>query len=105
MAKTNRAKVIANAVLLIAALVAFWLGGSPASTQASNIQSTGPTTQDCFSARYHAASDCDRLASAHIVIPSTGVILHGPTRRDCFSTRFHAASDCDRLASEIVFEK
>lgn len=67
------------------------------------------TTQNCFSDLYHAATDCDRLASGATVIqvaalvraglPDTGAKQLGPSSVDCYSAKFHAASDCDRVAS------
>ena len=58
-------------------------------------QSVGLATANCYSTAYHAASDCDRLASQVI----TQAV--GPTMVNCFSSEYHAASDCDRLVFEI----
>jgi hypothetical protein len=101
MEKANRVIVIVSAALLLAAIVTFWGIGSAVMAQAGSPLPTGPTTGDCFTASYHAASDCDRLASGQAIIPPTGVSAYLPTLQNCFTARFHAASDCDRLASEV----
>ncbi len=82
------------AALLLAAFAVLWVFGSNANTQTA-----GPTTQDCYSARFHAATDCDRLTSLTSSIAITGNDLHSPTALECYSARFPAATDCDRLVS------
>ena len=79
------------AALALAVLLVFLAMTSPVFAQ------SGPTAMDCYSAQYHAASDCDRLASTQVTILITGAGI-GPVLQDCYSARFHAASDCDRLS-------
>jgi hypothetical protein len=66
-------------------------------------ESIGLTSNNCFSTGFHAATDCDRMASAPSLIPVTGSSAYGPTAADCYSSKFQAATDCDRLASGVVF--
>ena len=61
-------------------------------------QSVGLATANCYSTAYHAASDCDRLAS-QVIAQAVG-----PTMVNCFSSEYHAASDCDRLVFELSNE-
>ena len=103
MAKKYRVMTFVSAAVIIAAVVALLGVGTPASAQVDNPPTTGPTPQDCFSDLFHAASDCDRLASDYVVIPATGASAYGPTITECYTDRFHAATDCDRLASELLF--
>jgi hypothetical protein len=108
MSKTFRFLRIVSLALLLAVLVEFQGRGVPVQAQSGSAPS-GPTAQDCFSARFHAATDCDRIASGTSVIqgaaviqanvPVTGASLFGPGSKDCYSAKYHAASDCDRLAS------
>ena len=94
----GRMRVVCMALIL--ALIVTLVGLTvPAFAQEENPLAAGPTSSNCFSARFHAASDCDRLASTLATIPVTGAELHGPTTTDCYTTRFHAATDCDRLVS------
>jgi len=101
MKRTRKVTLIAGAALILAAAAALLGFSSPASAQGDTIPLTGPTTGNCFTNSYHAASDCDRLASAQVSIPPTGTGLYGPTMQECYSTRYHAATDCDRLASRL----
>lgn len=91
--------------LILALMVGFVGLSAPAFAQGENPPATGPTSSDCFSASFHAASDCDRLASTLVTIPVTGAMLLGPTLQDCYTTRFHAATDCDRLRSLAIEAK
>jgi hypothetical protein len=97
-------------VALMAAVVAA-LGFASVQVSAQTSASAGPTSQDCFSVRFPAASGCDLVNMGQSSIPGTGsgsvapasgADVYGPTRLDCFSTRFHAASDCDRLSGSRV---
>jgi hypothetical protein len=107
MSKNMRFLRIVSLALLLGVFVRFQGSAVPVQAQSGSAPS-GPTAQDCFSARFHAAGDCDRIASGVSVIegaaviqanvPVTGVNLFGPTSKDCFSAKFHAATDCDRLA-------
>lgn len=113
MFKTSRITRIVVAVLIFTTLNAGFVSTAPASAQkvarsgseiATQISirsapiapGTSPSTNDCFSPVYHAASDCDRLASQAIAQSV------GPTIASCFSAAYHAASDCDRLASQAI---
>lgn len=98
MAKTHRVHLYVSAALILTAVFTLLGFRSPVSAQVNASAPANPSVSDCFSARHHAASDCDRLASAQLLIPPTGAGLVGPTLLDCYSDRYHAASDCDRLA-------
>ena len=92
--------------LILGSVTAFQVFSSRASLQVSilpqagtgNLTPAGPTSVDCYSAAYHAASDCDRLASRQIFNASSGRGANGPVSLNCFSEAYHAATDCDRLA-------
>jgi hypothetical protein len=60
-----------------------------------SIDPAGLSAATCYSDIFHAASDCDRLASQVVTVSA------GPTTLDCFTTAYHAASDCDRLSSDL----
>jgi hypothetical protein len=87
---------IGFAAIALTAMLIFLTLSTPGFAQ------SGPTPKDCFSVRYHASADCDRIASSQILIPQTSMAKFGPTLQDCFSARFHAASDCDRLVSDAA---
>ena len=75
-----------------------------AEKSSSNAKTGGPqfvglSVKNCFSAAYHSATDCDRLASAPYLVQVTEKSSNGPTIKNCISAAYHAASDCDRLAS------
>ena len=72
---------------------------SSPSSDTGGPQSFGPTLKNCYSTEYHAATDCDRLASAPYFIPVTVNPSSGLTTKNCYSAEYHAATDCDRLAS------
>jgi hypothetical protein len=57
------------------------------------------SSANCYSTTFHAATDCDRLASGNTGV---GLSTNGVSTSSCFSTAYHAASDCDRLASGIT---
>jgi hypothetical protein len=106
MCKTFQFISMVSLTFFLAIFVVFWGNGSPAYAQTENAPS-GPTTQNCFSAAYHAATDCDRLASGATVVQGADLVrpevpvtgAQQPNSTNCYSARFHAASDCDRLAS------
>ena len=93
MVNTNRVLKLFTAALILAAIAAFLGVGFPASAQSQEAQPSGPTTADCYSARFHAASDCDRLSTQLVAVPVTG---------DGGTTRYYAASDGDRFPSQQV---
>ena len=89
MSKTFRFVGMVSLALFLAIFINFWGSGSPVHAQTGGFPS-GPTTQNCFSDRYPAATDCDRLASGFSVvqeaalvsvgIPITGANPFGPVR-------------------------
>jgi hypothetical protein len=88
--------ILSAAMLVLLALVPLAVAQGSSFSQGNNISlgAGGPTRGDCFSAVYHAASDCDRLAS----VSPASIQPAGPTLGNCYSDAYHAASDCDRLA-------
>ena len=80
-------------------IAALWSANAAVSAQGTgNSPDNGPTTANCYSDLFHAASDCDRLASGITLVSLSPA---APTANACFSAAYHAASDCDRLASEV----
>lgn len=114
MAKMHMITLIAT-VLFFGAMVALVVVGGPGSQlmgsqikhtvilagdegypeSSDGLTSIGPTSKNCFSERYHASTDCDRIASQEY--------FSGPSWYNCFSERYHASTDCDRIASEEYF--
>jgi hypothetical protein len=116
MNKTRFTGLIIVSALILAAALAFYTSSSRASSNADgksqvsiglpdtgsgDLTASGPTRASCFSAAYHAASDCDRLESMQVAFASTLRDANGPNSQNCFSEAYHAASDCDRIASAI----
>jgi hypothetical protein len=86
---------ISYTALALAVVLLFSVMPSPVFAQ------SGLSGKNCYSDQYHAATDCDRLASLNASVPNTGVRF-GPLAQDCFSTRYSAASDCDRISWEAA---
>ncbi len=107
MNKTFLTSLIIGLAVILTAIFAFQAFGSTGSAKESSAlnsetgirPTTGPTIKNCYSSAYRAATDCDRLASATILIPVSGNGSNGPTKTDCYSSVYHAVTDCDRLAS------
>jgi hypothetical protein len=99
--KTERKYLIERAAVALIAAVLIWMAYGTPVRAADSQQSPGPTLANCWSAEFHAASDCDRLASAR-TFTSIPTPPGGPTLANCWSAEFHAASDCDRLASTML---
>ncbi len=78
-------------------------GNSAPISITGNAPTAGPALSNCFSTAYHAADDCDRLASAPFLLQMPGSNSYGPSIKDCFSGEYHAATDCDRDASGINY--
>ncbi|RPI86010.1 MAG: hypothetical protein EHM41_09595 [Chloroflexi bacterium] len=95
MKKNNFQKISTTAAILLVVIAALGAYSTPAAAMEPN-QAAGPTTANCYSGEFHAASDCDRLATGTTYLIVT---VLSPTLQDCYSSVFHAASDCDRIAS------
>lgn len=93
MKKNNFQKISTTAAILLVVIAALGAYSTPVNAMETR-QATGPTTANCYSDEFHAASDCDRLATT----PNLAA-AGGPSLQDCYSSVFHAASDCDRIAS------
>ncbi len=91
--------IIGSAVFLTAVFV-FQAFGAAGSAKTGAPQFIGLTVKNCFSAAYHSATDCDRLASAPYLNAVTVSSSNGPTAKNCYSAAYFAATDCDRLASK-----